>query len=313
MGRHATIAAAAVTLAMLGLGRASAVTSGPGASTTATLGTRTVAAAAASDPATPRRVAASRVVANQDAPVPAPAGPPVAANFVGPDLGALPALPPASMDHEDLPHFSDRRLTTFASPFLDEPDSTEFVASVQPVPPDVLARSTWRPGCPVTLEQLRYVTVTHVGFDGLAHRGELMVHTSVADEFVEIFRSLYEARYPIERMWVVASTTEPWLDPWWHGGDNNTASFVCRMSVGGGKWSEHASGLAVDINPYHNPYIKGDVVVPPHARSYLVRDDRPGIIHDGDVVVEAFAKIGWSWGGKWSSATDWMHFSWNDH
>jgi hypothetical protein len=84
--------------------------------------------------------------------------------------------------------------------------------------------------------------------------------------------------------------------------------------VGSGNWSQHAFGLAIDVNPFHNPYLKGDLVLPELASTYLDRANvRPGMVERGDVVYDAFAAIGWGWGGEWNSLYDWMHFSQNGH
>lgn len=203
------------------------------------------------------------------------------------------------------PELDDRRLVTPAQ--LPPPPGNDFVAAVVPVPDEVVARSTWSPECPVGLEDLRYVTVSFWGFDEQHHTGELLVHASAAQDIVTVFERLHEARFPIEELRVTAPH-ELELEP--TGDGNVSAGFVCRASVGSGSWSQHAYGLAVDINPFHNPYLKGDVVVPELASSYLERErHRPGMIQPGDVVTAAFADIGWKWGGNWRSAKDWMHFS----
>ena len=83
---------------------------------------------------------------------------------------------------------------------------------------------------------------------------------------------------------------------------------MCRTSVGSSNWSRHAFGGAVDINPFHNPYVKGDLVLPELASAYIDRENvRPGMITDE--VVALFSDIGWGWGGEWQSVDDWMHFS----
>jgi len=182
-----------------------------------------------------------------------------------------------------------------------------FEATIEPVPDDVLERSTWTEDCPVALHELRYVTLTFWGFDDQPHLGEMIVHNSVTSDVAEVFGRLYEAHFPIEEMRVVAAHE---LDAPPTGDGNNTSAFVCRPSTGGSTWSEHAYGLAVDVNPFHNPYHRGDVVIPELASAYLDRDrDLPGMITAGDVVTEAFAAIGWGWGGGWNSSKDWMHFS----
>ncbi len=206
------------------------------------------------------------------------------------------------------PELEVRRLPTVDH--LPPPPSDEFVATVEPVPDAVLARSTWGPACPVDVDDLRYVTVAFWGFDERPHTGELLVHARVAGGIVEVFRRLHEARFPIEEMRI---TTPAELDAHPTGDGNNTGSFTCRQSrAGSSAWSEHAYGLAVDLNPFQNPYVRGDIVLPELASAYVNRDwRRPGMIHAGDVVVQAFAAIGWKWGGYWGSAKDYMHFSHN--
>lgn len=190
---------------------------------------------------------------------------------------------------------------------LAPPGSAAFASTIGSIPDDVLARSTLTVDCPVAADDLAYVTVSHVGFDGLVHTGELIVNRAVADDIVGVFAALYEARYPIEEMRVVAA---PELDLLPTGDGNNTTSFVCRAATGGTNWSQHAYGLAIDVNPFQNPYVKGDLVLPELASYYTDRElAEPGIITGGGVVDTAFASIGWGWGGNWSSLKDWMHFS----
>ena len=151
------------------------------------------------------------------------------------------------------------------------------------------------------------MTVSHTGFDGAFHTGELLVNANVAEDVVEVFRRLHEARFPIEQMRVIRAEE---MDAPPTGDGNDTTSFVCGPAVGSDRWSQHAYGLAIDVNPFHNPYQKGDLVLPELASAYTDRTYvRPGMIMPGDVAAEAFAAIGWSWGGNWNSLKDWMHFS----
>jgi hypothetical protein len=199
----------------------------------------------------------------------------------------------------------DRRLATVD--LLDPPLSAEFESSIGPIPPDVLARSSWQEGCPVGVEDLRYLTMSHYGFDGEFHTGEMIVNATVAEDVVRVFARLHEERFPIEQMRVIRAEE---IDDHPTGDWNETTSFVCRPAVGSSNWSQHAFGLAIDLNPFHNPYLKGDLVIPELARAYTDRDHvREGMILEGDVVVEAFAEIGWAWGGDWNTLKDWMHFS----
>jgi D-alanyl-D-alanine carboxypeptidase len=205
------------------------------------------------------------------------------------------------------PALRDRRLPTIDR--LQPPPGDRFQAAVHPIGPTIRARmgATWSPTCPVPLADLRYVTVSFHGFDGRPHTGELVVHRRAADRLVSVFARLHQARFPIEEMRLVTAAD---LRAPPTGDGNNTAAFVCRRARKQTRWSAHAYGLAVDLNPFQNPYRRGDLVLPELAGAYLDRDrERPGMIRPGDVVTRAFAAIGWSWGGTWRSPTDYMHFS----
>ena len=203
------------------------------------------------------------------------------------------------------PELQDRQLETLD--LLPPPSDDRFIGRIEPIPREVLARSSWVEECPVTLDELSYLTMTHFGFDQRFHTGEMIVNASVAEDVVDVFRKLHEARFPIEQMRVI---TKEEIDAHPTGDWNDTTSFVCRPAVGSSSWSQHAFGTGIDINPFHNPYLKGDLVLPELASDYVDRDDvRVGMIVPGDVATEAFAEIGWGWGGHWSSLKDWMHFS----
>ena len=183
-----------------------------------------------------------------------------------------------------------------------------FSATVAPVTVHGLGRS-WHPGCPVGPASLRRVTVSYVGFDGRAHRGELVVNRTVTSDIATVFRRLYDARFPIRRIRPVSA----------YGGSDdrsmaadNTSAFNCRYAVASGpkRWSVHAYGAAVDVNTVENPYLEGGRVLPPAGRAYTDRADvRPGMAVPGGVLVRAFASVGWLWGGRWSATPDWQHFS----
>ncbi len=194
-----------------------------------------------------------------------------------------------------------------ATPPTDPPPAPPpFASSVATITADDVAAS-WHEGCPVAVEQLRLLTLTHWGFDGAVHTGRLVVHADHADTVVAVFADLYAVGFPIERM-------EP-IDA--YGGDddasmaaNNTSAFNCRPVTGGSSWSEHAYGTAIDINPVQNPYVKGPTVLPEAGRVYVDRrEPEPGKIRAGDDVVDAFSARGWGWGGYWSALKDYQHFS----
>jgi hypothetical protein len=179
-----------------------------------------------------------------------------------------------------------------------------------PAPARVIRRSTWQPGCPVGKDDLAWVRVTYRGFDRARHSGEMLVNRSAAADLVDVFRALYRARFPIESMGIARLAD---LDAPPTGDGNGTGSFACRPIRGGTEFSQHAYGLAVDLNPFQNPYRNGDVVLPELASAYLDRGwVRPGMITPHGPAVRAFARIGWEWGGDWSSLQDYQHFSLRD-
>jgi hypothetical protein len=178
-----------------------------------------------------------------------------------------------------------------------------------PAPTSVLARSTWRPGCPVGASDLAWLRLAYWGFDDARHSGEMLVNGAVAEDVVEVFRELYEARFPMESM---AIATRQDLDAPPTGDGNVTGAFNCRPVRGGTQFSQHAYGLAVDLNPFQNPYHRGDVVLPELASAYLDRARvRPGMVTPDGPAVRAFSSIGWGWGGTWSTLKDYQHFSLN--
>jgi poly-gamma-glutamate synthesis protein (capsule biosynthesis protein) len=164
--------------------------------------------------------------------------------------------------------------------------------------------------CPVKLADLRLLTMRYLGFDQQPHIGQMVVHRRHARDIVDVFQELYEKRFPIRRMQLVDA----------YGGDDNrsmaadnTSAYNCRMVAGKSTFSDHAYGAAVDINPVENPYVTADGVLPAGGRQFVDVDrsrdaDAPrGVIVADDVVVRAFARIGWKWGGVWNEA-DYQHF-----
>lgn len=169
--------------------------------------------------------------------------------------------------------------------------------------------ATWHAGCPVGPDQLRLLSLSFWGFDGRVHRGTMVVNARVANAVTTVFASLYRARFPLQEMVPESS----------YGGDDNaaaaaddTSGFNCRDAVAPGppQWSVHAYGEAIDVNDVQNPYVDGSTVIPPSGAAYEDRGDvRPGMAVTGGVLVDAFASVGWRWGGRWSSTPDYQHFS----
>lgn len=157
------------------------------------------------------------------------------------------------------------------------------------------------------LEDLRYLTLAHHTFDGGAELGELVVNVSVVDELRTVFQSLWDANYPVMSMRLIDD---------FDGDDlasvraNNTSAFNCRPVVGGSGsgWSRHAYGVAIDLNPLWNPYVRNGAAVPTESEPWVDRTVvQPGLIGPDDPAVAAFERAGWTWGGRWNSP-DYQHF-----
>ena len=169
--------------------------------------------------------------------------------------------------------------------------------------------SSWRPGCPVPLSSLRYVQVSHMGMDGSERVGELVVHRDVAEKVVMAFKLMWDDGFRIQQLRLVDD----------YGGNddasiaaNNSSAFNCRAVAGTSTWSQHTYGRAIDLNPVQNPYVSGATVSPSAGRSYLDRGAvRPGMIVRNGPAHSAFRRIGWGWGGDWSSSKDYQHVSAN--
>ncbi len=179
------------------------------------------------------------------------------------------------------------------------------------IPNEVFARmegKSFGDDCTVARDELRYLRVLHRDAQGNARVGELVVNASVANEVLDIFWQLYLASYPIHRMHLVddydASDEASCAD-------DNTSAFNYRPISGGTTLSNHALGLAIDINTYENPYYIPATghLFPPEATRYLDRSlDEPYMIHPGDLCHRLFVERGWTWGGDWQRVLDYQHF-----
>ena len=233
-----------------------------------------------------------------------------------PTLTTLPAVeeaaPPTTPATTTTTTAAPRPTTTSTStPATTVPTTTTttlppvFEYEVGPVTSDVV-HATWRDDCPLHFDELSLLTLTYWDFEGNVARGPMVVNSAVVPDVVEAFTGLFDIGFPIERMQLVDD----------YGGDdkaamraNVTSGFNCRFVDGTDRWSNHALGLAIDINPLINPWAREGNVLPLEGESYTDRElDLPGMINLGDEAVAIFEEVGWSWGGVWRSA-DYMHFS----
>ena len=167
--------------------------------------------------------------------------------------------------------------------------------------------ASYRAGCPLAPSSLRALRLTHHEFNGHVRSGTLVVNASLAPQTVRAFHDLYLQRFPMTSIAPLSA---------FGGSDdasmaaNNTSGFNCRTVAGSSSWSEHSYGLAIDINPVQNPYVRGTSVQPPAGAPYAYdRSPRPGVITSGGPVVRSLATAGYQWGGYWTNSKDYQHFS----
>lgn len=194
----------------------------------------------------------------------------------------------------------------------------DFNSSVEKITPTIKTRmingGSWHKGCPVGLQDLRYIRVKYWTFDGKNSMGELVIHQSVAKEIEAVFKELYTIKYPIRKMRLVSDYQ---ANDWQSIEADNTSAFNCRKATGSKKWSKHAYGRAIDINPIENPYIsrKGHISHKAsqkyRARRHidLLKAEDRAMLLGNDKVTQIFKKYGWKWGGDWSAIKDYQHFS----
>lgn len=186
--------------------------------------------------------------------------------------------------------------------------------TVSMIPDHVFARmqgKSYPKGCPVRRQDLRYLRLLHVDLDGHVRQGEMVCNKAIANEVLEIFKELYEHRYPIAKVRLVddyGANDEESMRA------NNSSSFCYRAVRGSKKLSAHARGMAVDINTLYNPCVRrlrsGKTVVQPSvATKYVNRGGSfPYKIEKGDLVWKLFTSHGFKWGGSWKSVKDYQHF-----
>lgn len=195
-----------------------------------------------------------------------------------------------------------------------EPRPT-FEFQVSPISKKMAAFMTgksWKPGCPVPIEDLRSVEMSFWNWQGEVVTGTVIVHRDAVDATVLAFRRLFDIEFPIRQMEPIdkyRSATGEWADDSASIDADNTSAFNCRAVTGGTGWSEHAYGRAIDINPVENPYVLDGRVARSSSEPYIDRKLGKGVLLTGDRAVRAFTENGWKWGGEWSNPIDYQHFS----
>ena len=185
--------------------------------------------------------------------------------------------------------------------------------AAEPIPDDVWERmqgKTYKENPYIQRDDLRHIRTLHWDYDHKIHIGEMVVNKQIADVVVNIFRQLYDAKYPIQRM-VLPDVYN--ADDEMQMRDNNTSSFCYRTISGSGTLSKHARGLAINVNTLYNPYYKdresGRYVQPATATKFCDRTwNFPYKIDEQDLCYQLFTEAGFEWGGSWTSCKDYQHF-----
>ena len=179
-----------------------------------------------------------------------------------------------------------------------------------PIPSSIVQQmigKSYNENCPIPITDLAYLQVTHYNMNGEITLGELIVHVKIAKIVMDIFHDIFVAKFPIEKMYLIDKYDA--IDEQ-SMGDNNTSAFCFRDKLNkSGFISNHGLGIAIDVNPLYNPYVKEDIIAPSNGLQYAERSLQvPGMIQPDDAVVSAFKKRGFTWGGEWVSLKDYQHF-----
>ncbi len=169
---------------------------------------------------------------------------------------------------------------------------------------------SYKEGCPVPRESLRLLHLSYIDFEGRSRTGQMVCNKAIADDLLEIFEALYDAHYPIASIRLV---DEFGADDERSMQADNSSCFNFRPVSGSRTLSKHSYGLAVDINPFENPYVRtrdGKTTVEPAGAEKYV--DRTGglehMIDADDLCCRLFKEHGFVWGGDWKSVKDYQHF-----
>ncbi len=226
----------------------------------------------------------------------------------------------ADRDSEEVPQETQEKVTDTVGTESDRKSDTETPEAsyaddfyISEITDDIFARmqgKSYKEDCTVPREDLRYVHVRHMGFDGEVKDGELVVNKAIADDVLAIFEELYKADYPIEKVRLV---DEYDADDEASMSDNNSSAFNFRFISHTTRISKHGLGMAVDINTRYNPYVKtvdGKLSIEPaNGADYVDRSkDFPHKIDHEDLCYKLFKEHGFTWGGDWTHSKDYQHF-----
>lgn len=190
----------------------------------------------------------------------------------------------------------------FVPVFISEAISDNLFAEMQ--------GKSYKENCNVSREELRHLIVSHYGFDHQPRVGELVCHQSIAADLLDIFKNLYDAEYEIEKIQLIDHYD---ADDELSMSDNNSSAFNYRTVAGTKKLSNHSKGIAIDINPLYNPYVRKlngkTKISPSQGARYADRTANfPHKLTADDLCVREFKRHGFTWGGDWTHSKDYQHF-----
>lgn len=165
-------------------------------------------------------------------------------------------------------------------------------------------------GCTLPITDLVCLNVLHVNLEGDTCQGTMVCNKAISEDLLDIFEELFKAHYPIERIVLI---DEYDADDELSMEDNNSSCFNYRPVPGTTRLSKHSQGMAVDINPLYNPYVKTTggktSVLPKNATPYTDRTKQyPYKITRDDICCRLFLAHGFRWGGNWRTMKDYQHF-----
>lgn len=153
------------------------------------------------------------------------------------------------------------------------------------------------------LNQLQLITVKYYSTDGKIHQGQILTNKKIVHELLELLKFMFQQHFPIAQ--AIPIVKYEWNDDLSMKA-NNTSSFCYRNA----SYSKHATGMAIDINPYFNPVR--------WKSGYEHRIDKPigaiynpkvsGTFYDSHPVILKFKAFGFRWGHSFKRNYDDHHF-----
>ena len=153
----------------------------------------------------------------------------------------------------------------------------------------------------VVIDQLQLINVTYISTDEKLHQGQILTNKLLAQDIEELFQFMLDQDFVIEK--AIPIVAYNWNDTL-SMEDNNSYSF-CYRNI---SYSNHAKGLAIDINPRFNPLRWKIKDLPNEPLGAVLDTAVNGTLHPNHLVVKEFKKRGFRWGHTFSKYWDDHHF-----